>query len=186
MSIKALKYSTIVGLIGFGIDYSAVQYVDFRNALPGKVHALKQNIQDDVADTFGYEPKEGEVTAGIIEQVSQAAVDADVEPALARAVLKVESAKNPEAFSKAGAIGLMQIMPFNAEFCDTTPKKLWRKDVNIACGLKILKSNLKKTGGNKEMALRLYNGGSRGLSNPLPETKKYVGLVMTAYRKERA
>ncbi len=186
MNIKALKYSAIMSLVGFGVDYSAVSYVNFRNALPAKVHALKQNIQDDVADTFGYEPKEGELTQDVIAQVSQAAADADVEPAFARAILRVESSKNPEAFSKAGAIGLMQIMPFNAAFCETTPKKLWRKDVNIACGVKILKANLKRTNGNKEAAAKFYNGGERGLLNPLPETKKYVQLVMNQYKKERA
>jgi len=95
---------------------------------------------------------------------------------LLKAVALVESSNNPNAISPKGAIGLMQIMPFNAARCRMTVKDLYKPHKNALCGAQILKEELDHFK-NEDNALRAYNAGRRGMLKRYKETENYVKRV---------
>ena len=68
-----------------------------------------------------------------------------------------ESAGNPEAISKRGAIGIWQIMPYEAEYYGYTTEDMFSIENNLLVARKVLyrKANLVK---NAWTAVRCYNG----------------------------
>ena len=108
-----------------------------------------------------------------------------VDPLLVEAVLQNESSFNPTARSKAGALGLMQLMP-------DTAKMMGVGDAldpvqNIAGGAAYLAKQLDRFQGNIEMALAAYNAGPEAVEKfggvpPYPETMEYVRRTLADYR----
>lgn len=114
---------------------------------------------------------------------------------LAHAVIKQESAWNPKAVSKAGAEGLMQIMPAMQKAYGV--KNEFDPEENIRGGVSILQDELKAFKGDRMLALAAYNagrpavmrairkGGSRDfevIKEHLPqETQDYVLKVLKNY-----
>lgn len=120
------------------------------------------------------------------ELIQKYAADFDVEPALVRAVIRAESGFNQRAVSRAGARGLMQLMPTTARFHGV--RNLHAPDDNIRGGVKHLRRLLDRYGDNVTMALAAYNAGEapvdryRGIP-PIAETRSYVARVLK-YRRE--
>ena len=117
----------------------------------------------------------------------------DVPPALVKAVIHTESAFNPRVVSRAGAVGLMQVMPFNAPKVGLTEADLWHPERNVLAGVRLLAVLLLHYQGDLTSALAAYNARPRKLYAPLPrngETPKYVQRVLQRYaeysRTERA
>jgi len=114
-----------------------------------------------------------------------------VDENLIRAIIKVESNFNPNCESKAGAKGLMQLMPENCKtYGVTNPFDI---EQNIDGGTRHIKEYLDKYNGDVEMALMAYNGGPtrmarRGVKSindiyKMPkETQNYVPKVMKYYK----
>lgn len=96
-------------------------------------------------------------------------------------VMEVESAFNPFAESKKGAIGLMQVMPtvWAGEFDVVEEHKdLYGIKTNIEVGCEVLKHYLEKREGNVARALKDYNGGGSDYAK-----KVYVAVGrFTAFR----
>ena len=94
----------------------------------------------------------------LLRQVHYEASRAKVAPEVVLAVIDVESNFNPYAISRAGARGLMQVMPFWLKEIGKSGDSLFRYKTNLRIGCTILKYYLKKENGNLQMALRRYNG----------------------------
>jgi soluble lytic murein transglycosylase-like protein len=120
------------------------------------------------------------------EEIQSAISDvADVYPvpdALVRAVIAQESAFKPDALSSAGAIGLMQVMPFNARKLGLrTTKQLWNPRLNILAGVRLLAVLLKYYEGDLVSVLVAYNSGPKRKGAVVPEngeTPAYVEAVL--------
>lgn len=115
---------------------------------------------------------------GYILQASQAY---EVEPALIRAIIMVESSYNPRAVSHRGAQGLMQLMPITAKWLGV--EDAFDPALNIDGGVRYLKQLLDRFGGNVELALAAYNAGSRyvrkyGGVPPFRATRSYIKKVL--------
>jgi soluble lytic murein transglycosylase-like protein len=79
-------------------------------------------------------------------------------PQLVLAVIDVESAFDPFAVSYAGAVGLMQVMPFWPTELGLTKKDLIDVELNIRMGTSILAYYLEHERGDYRRALGRYNG----------------------------
>ncbi len=104
-----------------------------------------------------------------------------VPPALVKAIIKRESNFDPNAKSPAGAVGLMQVMPFNAAKVNLTVADLSEPDTNILAGTRLIAVLLKYYAGDVTDALVAYNAKARPLFAPIPrngETPGYVAAVL--------
>ena len=122
------------------------------------------------------------------QAVRRAAQQHHVQPALLLAVIKAESSFNPIAISKAGAVGLMQLVPETA--IRHGVRNLYDTNDNIAGGAKHLRYLLDRFHGNTRLALAAYNAGERrvdryGQIPPYKETQDYVKKVLVYYRSYR-
>ncbi|MHB8534426.1 MAG: lytic transglycosylase domain-containing protein [Sulfuricaulis sp.] len=79
-------------------------------------------------------------------------------PELVLAVIDVESNFSQYAISRAGARGLMQVMPFWLNIIGRPGDSLFRMQTNLRLGCTILKYYLDKEKGNLQAALKRYNG----------------------------
>jgi soluble lytic murein transglycosylase len=106
-------------------------------------------------------------------------------PALIRAVIKAESDFDPMAVSRAGAVGLMQLMPQTAVQLEV--QDLFDPEDNIGGGTKYLRQLLDRFRGNLPLALAAYNAGEHVVDRyralpPIDETRQYVRKVLRYYR----
>ena len=107
-----------------------------------------------------------------------------VQEGLIKAVIKMESGFNPRAVSRAGARGLMQLMPSTAAGLGV--RDSFDPEQNIMAGTRFLRELLEKYGGDLDSALAAYNWGpgnvdrSRGAFLPR-ETKEYLVKVKKYY-----
>ena len=120
--------------------------------------------------------------------IDEAARRHQVSPELLKALIKVESDFNPKAVSRAGAVGLMQIMPENfAALRIEDPYDPWE---NIMGGTRYLTQMLKRFRGRLHLALAAYNAGPTLVERynripPIRETEEYVEKVMKYYQALR-
>ncbi len=120
--------------------------------------------------------------------VSHAAREYRLQPALLLAVIRAESSFNPVVVSRAGAVGLMQLVPETA--IRHGVRNLYDTRENIAGGARHLRYLLDRFKGNLRLALAGYNAGERNVDRyrripPFKETQLYVQKVMSYYRDYR-
>jgi len=94
----------------------------------------------------------------LLTRVHQEARRAELQPELVLAVIEVESNFDRYAVSVAGAIGLMQIMPFWLDEIGRPDDNLIHLDTNLRYGCTILKFYMDKENGDLRRALGRYNG----------------------------
>ncbi len=119
------------------------------------------------------------------QAVIRAAQQHHVQPALLLAVMKAESSFNPIVISKAGAVGLMQLVPETA--IRHGVRNLYDANENLTGGAKHLRYLLDRFHGNTRLALAAYNADERkvdryGKIPPYKETQDYVKKVLVYYR----
>jgi hypothetical protein len=106
-----------------------------------------------------------------------------VSPQLVRAVIKTESGGNTHAVSRAGAMGLMQLMPSDVK--DAGIADPFDAEQNIDAGTKQLSNLLNKYHGNLDLTLAGYNAGPGNVRKyggvpPFTETQNYIRKVRAA------
>ena len=133
--------------------------------------------------------KRKQALPGIDRHIENVARRHALDPELVRAVIQVESAWNPRARSRKGALGLMQLMPATgARYGVRDP---FDPRENISGGARHLRFLLNRFGGDRRLALAAYNAGenavdaNRGVP-PYRETHLYLERVETIYGKLRA
>jgi len=117
--------------------------------------------------------------------IYRAAREYGVEPSLIKAIIKTESDFDPNAKSKAGAEGLMQLMPQTARMYNV--QNSYNSEQNIMAGTRHIKYLLGKYKDDLILALAAYNAGESAVNRhngvpPYPETQRYVQKVQ-AFKK---
>lgn len=107
--------------------------------------------------------------------------------ALIQAVIRTESAFDPDAVSSKGAVGLMQLMPATAQqygVSDLTDPK-----ANVYAGSLHLRELMERFSNDLKLSLAAYNAGEGAVRRygntipPYPETQQYVVKVLRYYRE---
>jgi soluble lytic murein transglycosylase-like protein len=120
----------------------------------------------------------------IDDAIAMSAAKHNVDPNLVRAVIKVESDFNPNAVSRKGAMGLMQLMPATARQLNV--KNPFDPEQNVDAGVRHLKQLLENYGGDVNLTLAAYNAGMGAVarSSGVPrfaETQNYVRRITNLY-----
>ncbi len=118
--------------------------------------------------------------------INQASKKYGVDPALVRAIIHAESHFDPQAISKAGAQGLMQLMPATAKALGVNDALMAQQ--NIQGGVKHLAQLLKKYQGDNKLVAAAYNAGEDAVKRfdgipPYKETQVYVQRVAILHHR---
>lgn len=107
-----------------------------------------------------------------------------VDPKLVDALVRVESSYDPNAVSRRGAMGLMQLMPATAKRLHVNDP--FDPEENVRGGVKEFSRLLDQYSGNLQFALAAYNAGEGAVARhggvpPYAETRNYVSRILTIY-----
>ena len=149
------------------------QYLGRESNLSATARIMAANFRGPMATP-------GEVDTAI----EQAAARHNVDPNLVRAVVKVESNFNPNAVSRKGAMGLMQLMPSTAR--QLKVKNPFDPEQNVDAGVRHLKQLLESYGGDIKLTLAAYNAGAGAVARSagvprFAETQNYVRRITNLY-----
>jgi len=138
------------------------------------------NAKIVAANFRGKQMSQGDIDAAI----DMAAARHNVDPNLVRAVVKVESNFNPNAVSRKGAMGLMQLMPSTAR--QLKVRNPFDPEQNVDAGVRHLKQLLESYGGDVKLTLAAYNAGSGAVARSagvprFAETQNYVRRITNLY-----
>lgn len=117
--------------------------------------------------------------------VNEGAARNGLSPALVRAIVEIESHGDPSAVSRAGARGLMQLMPDTAATYGVI--NAFDPEENVYGGCRYMHDLLGRYHKNEALALAAYNAGpgavdASGGIPPFAETRAYVARVTAAER----
>ena len=158
---------------------AGVKFGDLISNPTTRVNANLYTAQANYATQTHLSPKEK-----IKNLVSKVSKKHGVDEKLVNALIKQESGFNPNAKSKVGAMGLMQLMPSTAKGLGVTNPM--DPEQNIEGGVKYLKSMLNRYNGNIILALAAYNAGPGAVDKydgvpPYKETQNYVKSILKNY-----
>jgi soluble lytic murein transglycosylase-like protein len=123
-------------------------------------------------------------TADLRQLVRTISREHGVDPKLVDALVRVESSYDPNAVSRRGAMGLMQLMPATARRLDVDDP--FDPEKNIRGGVKEFSRLIDQYSGNLQFALAAYNAGEGAVARyqgvpPYSETRNYVSRILSLY-----
>lgn len=121
-------------------------------------------------------------------EILAATVGTNVSPALALAVIAIESGGRADAVSHSGAVGLMQLIPATAARFKVADSTVAAQ--NIQGGVAYLDWLMREFGRDPVLVLAAYNAGENAVKGadgvpPYPETRAYVPKVLAAWALAR-
>jgi soluble lytic murein transglycosylase-like protein len=145
-------------------------------------------------DDVGVEPGEAAPSFSLIDSknfdylISEFAKKYEIEFALIKAMIRAESGFNPNAISRKGAKGLMQLMPATAMRMNVS--NVFNPKENIEGGVRYFKYLLSLFNNDLRLSLAAYNAGENivaqlGTIPPYRETVDYVRKVLNFYQTYR-
>jgi hypothetical protein len=122
----------------------------------------------------------------IVRMIEETAIRYRIEKALLAAIVRAESGYDPQAVSRTGAAGLMQLMPETARSLGV--RDVFHPQQNLAGGALYFRRLLHRFDGDSTLALAAFNAGPTAVEKyggvpPFPETRSYLKRV-AAYRQE--
>jgi len=146
----------------------------------GRETTQAANARIQAANATGATSSPQEIDAAI----TMAAARHNVDPNLVRAVVKVESNFNPNAVSRKGAMGLMQLMPSTARSLKV--QNPFDPEQNVDAGVRHLRQLLDNYGGDVRLTLAAYNAGAGAVARSagvprFAETRNYVRRITDLY-----
>ena len=178
--IAQLQSQLAVGRPAVATTSTAQSSAQFATTLQTAVAAQ----QSGSATTYNTAATAGSGVSGVpyADLFNAAGAKYRVSPKLLAAVAKVESGYNPQAVSKVGARGLMQIMPGTAGGLGV--RNPFDPAQAIDGAAKLLSANLKEFG-SLDLAVAAYNAGGGAVKKyggipPFAETRAYVPKVKAA------
>ena len=206
----ARREARIGGLTADGVDPEvvwALAWLYNRSGAPEQGHAFARGRLVDYRAhwpvgrwRFAWQVAYPRPWEGVVVRESESSA---IPAALTWAVMREESAFDPDAHSGASAIGLMQLLASTVrQMTRGTPAvvddaALHRPDVSIAMGARFLGSLRSSFGGNPALAIAAYNGGGGSVRKwlnqrdgddfdvfveriPFDETRAYVKRVLSS------
>lgn len=121
-------------------------------------------------------------------EILAATIGTEVSPALVLAVISTESGGRADAVSRAGAVGLMQLIPATADRFNVSDST--DPGQNIKGGVAYLNWLMKEFDRDPLMVIAAYNAGENAVKNnggvpPYAETRDYVPKVLAAWSVAR-
>ena len=167
------------------VIFSDTQPADARYTLFSKSRPSRPITEEPDALPGG----EGRAPSQFSGHILAAAKATKVDAALIHAVISVESGYNPSARSRAGAVGLMQLMPGTAKRYGV--KNRLDPGQNIHGGARYLRDLKLQFDNDLQLVLAAYNAGEEAVMRfggripPFRETAAYVPKVLSTYKKSR-
>ena len=149
-----------------------------------KARKIKKQIIQPKKANVAAKSKNQPKFAGIVDEKAK---KYKIIPELLHAVIEAESAYDPDAVSRAGAVGLMQLMPATAERFGVTDRT--NPSQSVEGGAHYLRVLLDYFDNDLTLAVASYNAGEGAVVQhgrkipPYPETQKYVVKVMKFLRR---
>ena len=168
------------------IEKTKIDDTKDKNPKPIKINSLIENqSQNDKKISGNFLNRVQNRLANFQDSISNASATHQIPKELIQAVITAESAGRPDAVSKAGAKGLMQLMDGTARALNVNNS--YDPEQNIHGGTKYLRQMLDKFGNNLQLALAAYNAGPGNVEKyngvpPFEETQNYVKRVMRYYQ----
>ena len=145
-------------------------------------------VPNEIVEDQGADPAEVRLLPRLESVIQPAAAKYGLDPNLVAAVIWAESSGDPNAVSKKGAQGLMQLMPATAR--ELGVGNILDPGQNVEGGSHYLRQMLDEHDGDLSLALAAYNAGPDAVRKyggvpPYRETRDYVGRVMRVYERAR-
>lgn len=184
--IGALAFTVLAGA---SVQVRAGERIYYRTDENGAIVLTNVPNRKDLKTYPGFEGKRGRRSPEqFLALINSTARRHGIHPEFVQAVIDVESAFDPNAVSKKGAQGLMQLMPATAERFGVS--NAFNPAQNIDGGTRYLRYLLDLFGGDTRLALAAYNAGENAVLRvngvpPYRETRNYVARVLRRFGPTR-